>query len=146
MNDNDGEVGIPECICDGLMFGEDCDNYCVQDFHCYNTAKCENYTETGPGYCHCRNNFYDPQCNTFFDCTGEQAYSVRIQFFKEDFCSPDTGSCQAVPPMNEMVQCVCDDGYTGESCKDVDYCFDQPCSGNSYCQNFADGYNCTVGT
>ena len=76
MHDNDGEVGTPECICDGYMFGDNCENYCVMDFHCNNfmaNGTCEKY-ETGIDYCHCRNNFYGPQCEVGpFNCSGKKA-------------------------------------------------------------------------
>ena len=75
MHDNDGEVGTPECICDGYMFGDNCENYCVMDFHCNNllaNGTCDKY-ETGIDYCHCRNNFYGPQCEVGpFNCSGKK--------------------------------------------------------------------------
>lgn len=49
---------------------------------------------------------------------------------------------------NHITGCVCNVGYTGPNCTDVDECAADPnlCQANAYCTNTEGGHTCTCNT
>ncbi|XP_071848270.1 uncharacterized protein [Apostichopus japonicus] len=117
------------CTCYYGWKGDNCDeyDYCLSQ-PCQNGGSCGNLIS---GFvCDCPEGYGGSTCSSETNpCAASNNPCVY-------------GSCQAF--INGTTYCICNGGWTGDNCNEIDYCFTSPCENNGVCSNNADnGFTCS---